>query len=83
MKNILVTGVSRGLGLSITKTILEKDNYSVYGISRSKTKEIDELLLDYPNRFKWIFFDLENINDIRNNIFKEWFAKVQFKNNKK
>jgi short-subunit dehydrogenase len=38
MKNILVTGVSRGLGLSITKTILNNDNYSVYGISRSKTK---------------------------------------------
>ena len=76
MKNILVTGVSRGLGLSITKIILEKDNYTVYGISRSKTKELDKLLIDYPNRFKWIFFDLENINDIRNNIFKEF---IQFK----
>ena len=65
MKNILVTGVSRGLGLSITKIILEKDNYTVYGISRSKTKELDKLLIDYPNRFKWIFFDLENINDER------------------
>lgn len=74
MKNILVTGVSRGLGLSITKTILENDNYSVYGISRSKTKKIEELLLKYPSRFKWIFFDLDNISDIRNIIFKEFIT---------
>ena len=74
MKNILVTGVSRGLGLSITETILDNDNYSVYGISRSKTKEIETLLLKYPNRFKWMFFDLANISDIRNIIFKKFIS---------
>ena len=74
MRNILVTGVSRGLGLSITEAILDNDDYSVYGISRSKTKEIETLLLKYPNRFKWIFFDLNNISGIRNNIFKEFIS---------
>jgi len=71
-KNILVTGVSRGLGLDIVKTILAKEEYCIYGISRLMTKELEELLIKYANRFKWISYDLANVNDIRDKIFKEF-----------
>ncbi len=74
MKNILVTGVSRGLGLEIVKAILADDENFVYGISRLKTKELDELLINNANRFKWLSYDLSNVNDVRNKIFKEFIG---------
>ena len=40
MKNILVSGVSRGLGLEIVKSLLEKKTFCVYGFSRSKQKHL-------------------------------------------
>jgi len=62
MKNILVTGVSRGLGLEISKTLLEND-YVVYGVSRSKTQEVIELSDKYPNNFYYSALDLsDNLN---------------------
>ncbi|MEZ7945216.1 MAG: SDR family oxidoreductase [Flavobacteriaceae bacterium] len=76
MKNILITGVSRGLGLEITKVVLKNNDYCVYGVSRSKTDEIEELLVNYPDRFHWMFYDLSNLDDIRNKIFKE-FIKMK------
>ena len=42
MKTILVTGVSKGLGLELVKSLL-KDNNIVYGISRSYTDELKNL----------------------------------------
>lgn len=74
MKNILVTGVSRGLGLDIIKNILENDEYCVYGISRSKTIKLEELMEKYSARLKWMAYDLEDVNDIRKTIFKEFIG---------
>lgn len=73
MKNILVTGVSKGLGLEIAKTLLAQ-NYFVFGISRSLTRELESLLNEYGDRFKWLSYDLSNVNDIRNSIFKEFIG---------
>jgi 3-oxoacyl-[acyl-carrier protein] reductase len=50
-KTILVTGVSKGLGLEITKTLLSK-GYDVIGISRSKVV--------LTGRFQHLQFDLSN-----------------------
>lgn len=72
-KNILVTGVSRGLGLQIVKSLLAGE-YNVYGISRSKTPELEMLLEQYPDRFKWLSFDLGNVEDVRNLVFKEFIG---------
>lgn len=72
-KNILVTGVSRGLGLQIVKSLLAGD-YNVFGISRSKTQELEMLLEQYPDRFKWLSFDLGNVEDVRNVVFKEFIG---------
>jgi 3-oxoacyl-[acyl-carrier protein] reductase len=51
-KIILVTGISKGLGLTITKTLLNT-GYSVFGISRSYNGEFD----DY-DKFTYLHFDL-------------------------
>lgn len=74
MKNILVTGVSRGLGLCITKTILKNKDYNVFGISRSKTEGIDELLKQYPSRFNWLCFDLDRVEEIKEIVFKNFIT---------
>lgn len=74
IKNILVTGVSRGLGIQIVKSLLADGHYCVYGVSRSKTPELEILLSTYPDRLKWIGYDLGNVEDIRKVIFKEFIG---------
>jgi 3-oxoacyl-[acyl-carrier protein] reductase len=61
--NILITGVSKGLGLNMTKFFLKK-GFNIYGISRNKSNEIQNLLSEYPNNFFWKSIDLadKNIN---------------------
>ena len=74
MKTYLVTGVSRGLGFSITKKLLEQSDVSVYGISRSKNENIEELLKKYKQRFFYLSFDLYDVEDIKLKIFKEFIS---------
>ena len=68
-KNILVTGVSRGLGLRIIEALLEED-YNVYGISRSKSPRLEALLEECPGRLKWLSYDLGDVENVREAIFK-------------
>jgi len=49
-KLILVTGVSKGLGLQILKDLL-KAGYKVAGCSRKKTDAVDELLAEHKDSF--------------------------------
>jgi 3-oxoacyl-[acyl-carrier protein] reductase len=74
MKNILVTGVSKGLGLEIVKAILRSDEYCVLGISRTMTSELKSLQELYGERLKWMAYDLSNIKDIRKGIFIEFIG---------
>jgi 3-oxoacyl-[acyl-carrier protein] reductase len=67
MKNILITGVSRGLGLEICNVLLAL-GYTVYGISRSVTPEIEALLKNYPKTFKYKTFDLSDTDNLTKNI---------------
>lgn len=67
MKNILITGVSRGLGLEICNVLLNL-GYTVYGISRSVTPEIGVLLNSYPKTFKYTTFDLSDTGNLAKNI---------------
>lgn len=67
MKNILITGVSRGLGLEICNVLLNL-GYTVYGISRSVTPEIESLLNSYPTTFKYKTFDLSDTDNLIKNI---------------
>ncbi len=71
--NVLITGISKGLGLKIAESLLKND-CTVYGISRSKTKELSELLLQYPNHIKWLEYDLGEAEKVRQIIFKDWIG---------
>ncbi len=71
--NIIVTGVSKGVGLNLTSYLLKK-GHTVYGLSRSKTPEMELLLTKNSNSFKWLQYDLSNTDDIRDTIFKNWIG---------
>lgn len=71
--NIIVTGVSKGLGLVTAKTILLNGD-TVYGISRTETADLRKLKDEFPNTLKWLQFDLINTASIRKIIFKEWIG---------
>lgn len=71
--NILVTGASKGLGLEITASLL-KTGWTVYAISRSKTDNLNELLVQYPDTLKWLQYDLTDGENIRQSVFKDWIG---------
>ena len=71
--NILLTGASKGLGLKTTESLLKK-GWTVYAISRSKTENLKELLLQYPDNLKWLPYDLADGDNIRQSVFKEWIG---------
>lgn len=71
MKNVLITGCSKGIGKEITKILLS-NNYSVIGCARNSNKFLDETILKY-NNFKFIRADLSN-NEIKN-VLKEFEQK--------
>jgi 3-oxoacyl-[acyl-carrier protein] reductase len=71
--NVLITGISKGLGLKTAESLL-KNGWTVYGISRSKTEELNGLLLQYPDNLKWLQYDLGDAKDIRQLIFKDWIG---------
>lgn len=75
-KNILLTGISRGLGLDIAKALLSDPcvEYHVYGISRSKTKELEHLIEQYPNRLQWMSYDLSDSDNVLKVIFKQFIG---------
>jgi len=74
MKLIIVTGASKGLGLAICKKLVN-ENYKVVGISRSMTKEFEELKEQYPNQLFSELYDFaitENIQDLVRTITKTY-----------
>ncbi len=71
--NTLLTGISKGLGLTVAKTLLQS-GYRVYGISRTQTDALSALISDFPNQLKWLQYDLENAATIRKDIFKDWIG---------
>ena len=71
--NILLTGASKGLGLKTTESLLKK-GCTIYAISRSKTENLNELLLQYPDNLKWLQYDLADGENIRQSVFKDWIG---------
>lgn len=69
MMNILITGVSRGLGLQIAKTLLDV-GYNVYGISRTTTEEVEILKEKYPKNFNFEILDLSDDVNVIDNLKK-------------
>jgi len=71
--NILLTGASKGLGLKTTESLLKK-GFTVFAISRSKTENFNELLIQYPDNLKWLQYDLADGENVRQTVFKEWIG---------
>lgn len=63
MKNIIITGCAKGLGLAMSK-ILAKSGYIIIGISRSETDEYKNLQCLYPNSVYFYQFDFANMKEI-------------------
>lgn len=66
--NVLLTGVSKGLGLEIAKQLLMQ-NHTVYGISRTKTEQLQNLENEYPEKLKFLSFDLSKTDEAKKQIF--------------
>ena len=71
--NVLLTGVSKGLGLATAAKLLSMD-HSVYGISRSKTDGLTSLVQQYPNTLHLIEYDLADVDNIRQALIKDWIG---------
>lgn len=72
-KNIILTGASKGLGLIIARTLLE-NGYSVFAINRSISTELDYLANLHKENLFILQYDLTNVVDIRQKIFKEFIG---------
>lgn len=72
--NIFITGISKGLGLTICKLCL-LNNLNVYGISRTITNEL-QFLIDNNKNIHWRSIDLSNI-ETHNEIFKDFLKDVK------
>ena len=70
MKNILVTGITQGLGLKTVEILLNK-GYKVYGVARREVDAFAELNNKYHDGFKLILADLADIEGSLNNIFRD------------
>jgi 3-oxoacyl-[acyl-carrier protein] reductase len=70
MKNILLTGVTQGLGLKTAQTLLEK-GYRVYGVARREVDEFSDLRSMYKDSFVLIQTDLADIEGSLTKIFHE------------
>ncbi len=69
--NVLITGVSRGVGLEMAKVFLENE-HTVYGISRTESEELKALENQYPENLFFKIFDLSNPEGIKQDVFKDF-----------
>lgn len=73
--NLLVTGVSRGLGLKISEIAITK-GHKVFGISRSKTEDLEDLISKANGDLSWKSIDLADKGfDVKKDIFDEFIDK--------
>lgn len=73
MKNVLVTGVSRGVGIEICRVLLVQ-GFTVYGVARSHTDEFKELENEYSGNIFFKKYDLSDIKSCYTAIFKEFIT---------
>lgn len=71
MKNILLTGCSRGVGLEIANSLVEK-GYNVYGVSRNLTSDYKELMDKNKEKVFYKAFDLANPDLVQDQLFKDF-----------
>ena len=73
MKNVIITGCARGLGLETSKMLAEA-GYKVLGISRTHTNEYQQLQASHPETvffYQFDFADVKNISALVKLVTKE------------
>lgn len=63
MRNILITGISKGLGLKLTEVLSSESNCYIIGCSRSMTDELQSLIHNRKN-IEWHFLDLSKTDEL-------------------
>ncbi|KHT52249.1 SDR family NAD(P)-dependent oxidoreductase [Vibrio sinaloensis] len=63
MQNVIVTGCGKGLGLEISKQLLDA-GYNLIGISRSMSPEFEKLQEEFPTFAHFYKFDLSHTSEI-------------------
>ncbi len=69
MKNILLTGISKGLGLEIAQVLLEK-GYTVHGLCRTISNDLKLLMNSYESKIYIKSFDLLDTQGCKNLLTK-------------
>lgn len=65
VKTVLVTGVSRGLGLAtVARLLADREPYHVIGISRTLSPAFEALLAGSSGRAEFVAFDVGNLSEI-------------------
>ena len=70
-KNILVTGVSQGLGLAIARAVLD-EGWSVSGVSRRLSGQYAALQEEHGSRARFHAFDLSRTDDVKAELFDQF-----------
>jgi len=71
IKNILITGVSQGLGLAVARAVVAQ-GWTVFGVSRRLSPEFAALQEEQPDRVKFYPFDLADVDGVKSKLFKEF-----------
>lgn len=71
--NVLLTGVSRGLGAQICGVLL-REGHSVYGVSRVRSEAVSRFEADFGGRFFFKCADLSSPDEARRAVFCDAFV---------
>lgn len=63
MKNVIITGATRGLGLAMVERLL-REEYRLVCIGRSETEALAALARSHPDRIHFVPYDLDNLDGI-------------------
>lgn len=69
MRTILITGISKGLGLKLADSFSTDDSNFVIGCSRTMTTELSSLLTK-RNNIEWHQLDLANLSELEPHLIK-------------
>ncbi|MCA9160125.1 MAG: SDR family oxidoreductase [Planctomycetales bacterium] len=68
--NVLITGGTRGLGLEITRQLLDAE-HRVYVVGRRLSPELERLSHDHPSQVSFLEYDLADPFEIKQRLFDE------------
>jgi len=71
MNNVLVTGVSRGVGIEICRTLL-RQGFVIYGVARNHSDEFKKLEKEYKDKVFFKSIDLSDTDNCYRLVFKEF-----------